>query len=477
MDGSFPATIRFSPRGGNVIVDAVESSGHSGRQFSLDRMSQTSPRKLGPVLATMFVTGNMVGSGLFLLPATLGVLGGISVFTWIFATIGALVIAGVFARLGVIAPWAGGPYAYARATLGRYIGFQTNYIYWISCWVGNVGIALAVTGYLTELLPVLKPPLLSAGTTSAVIWIMVGANIIGPRIVGAIEAAAMVVGLAPILAIGIFGWFYFDPAIFAASWNVSGQSAWLAVPKSLVLVFWAFTGLESAAVAVEVVENPKRNLPRAAIGGVALAALIYMVSCTVLMGIVPARDLAASSAPFAIVAREIFGPAAATLLIFTTILKASGTHGGWTLVSAATAKAAAEGGSFPRLFARVDRRGIPVPSLIALGFLMTAAAFATTSPTVGQQFSKLIDVSVVFSLTIYFFSAVALIRLRPRGAPHAVRDWTMALFAAVFSVWVIVASDTQLLLIAVAVMATSLPLYPFFKGRAGTVPSVVGQEA
>jgi len=440
-------------------------------------MPQATPRKLGPVLATMFVTGNMVGSGLFLLPATLGTLGGISVFTWILATIGALVIAGVFARLGLIAPWAGGPYAFARATLGRYIGFQTNYIYWISCWVGNVGIALAVTGYVIELVPALKPPLLSAATTSAVIWIMVGANIIGPRIVGTIEALAMLVGLAPILLIGIFGWFYFDPAIFAASWNVSGRSAFVAVPESLVLVFWAFTGLESAAVAAEVVENPTRNLPRSVLGGVALAAIIYMVSCTVLMGIVPARELAESSAPFALVAREIFGPAAATVLIFTTILKASGTHGGWTLVAAATAKAAAEDGSFPRIFAKVDRRGIPVGSLMALGVLMTVAAFATMSPTVGQQFSKLIDVSVVFSLTVYFYSAVALVRLRRPGAPGAVRDWSMAIVAAVFSVWVIVASDIQLLLIAVAITATSIPLYPFFKGRPDTAPAAVGQEA
>jgi arginine:agmatine antiporter len=440
-------------------------------------MNQATPRKLGPVLATMFVTGNMVGSGLFLLPATLGALGGISVFTWILATTGALVIAGVFARLGVIAPWAGGPYAYARATLGRYFGFQTNYIYWISCWVGNVGIALAVTGYLTELLPVLKPPLISAAMTSVVIWIMVGANIVGPRIVGTIEAAAMVVGLAPILAIGVFGWFYFDPAVFEASWNVSGQPAYLAVPRSLILVFWAFTGLESAAVAVEVVENPKRNLPIAALAGVALAAVIYVVSCTVLMGIVPAKTLAESSAPFAIVAREIFGPGAATVLIFTTILKASGTHGGWTLVSAATAKAAAEDGAFPGLFAKVDRRGIPVRSLIAHGMLMTIAAFATASPTIGQQFGKLIDMAVVYSLISYLYSAIALIRLRRAGEPGALRDWMLAGIAAVFSVWVIVASDRLLLMIAFALAVTSIPLYPFYKGRADTTPVAVGQEA
>ena len=435
-------------------------------------MSKPLPRKLGPVLATMFVTGNMVGSGLFLLPATLGSLGGISVFTWILATLGALLIAGIFARLGVLAPWAGGPYAYARATLGRYFGFQTNYIYWISCWIGNVGIALAVTGYLSELFPALKPPLISATTTSAVIWIMVGANIVGPRIVGTIEAVAMVVGLAPILAIGIFGWFYFDPAIFEASWNVSGQPAYVAVPRSLVLVFWAFTGLESAAVAVEVVENPRRNLPIAALAGVGLAAVIYVVSCTVLMGIVPAKDLADSSAPFALVARQIFGPGVATLLIFTTILKASGTHGGWTLVSAATAKAAAEDGAFPALFAEVNSRGIPVKSLLAHGVLMTLAAYATASPTIGQQFGKLTDMAVVFSMMSYLYSALSLIDISARKT-----DQLLAVLAALFSVWVIVASDAVLLKIAVVIALTSIPLYPFYKGRVDTTPVIVGQEA
>jgi hypothetical protein len=108
---------------------------------------------------------------------------------------------------------------------------------------------------------------------------------------------------------------------------------------------------------------------------------------------------------------------------------------------------------------------------------MTIAAFATTSPTVGQQFSKLIDMAVVYSLTAYLYSAIALIRLRPVGAPGAVRDWVLAVLAAMFSVWVIVASDTQLLLIAVALAVTSIPLYPFFKGRRDTTPVAVGQEA
>jgi arginine:agmatine antiporter len=425
----------------------------------------------------MFVTGNMVGSGLFLLPATLGTIGGISVFTWVLATAGALVIAAVFARLGVIAPWAGGPYAYARATMGRYFGFQTNYIYWISSWVGNVGIALAVTGYLESLLPGAKTPVVHATVTSAVIWIMVGANIWGPRIVGGIEATAMLVGLAPILAIGVFGWLYFDPKIFWDSWNVSGKPAIQAVPESMIQVFWAFTGLESAAVAVEVIENPKRNLPIAALGGVAMAAVIYVVTCTVPMGIVPARQLADSSAPFALVASQIFGPVMATMVVVTTMLKASGTHGGWTLVAAATAKAAADDGQFPGLFGAVDRRGIPTRSLVVHGALMTVAAFATMSPTIGEQFSKLIDMAVVYSMSCYAYSAFALCRLRPPGTQGWRRDWALAIIAAIFSIWVIVASDPELLLIAAIIAVTSIPLYPFYRGSLQPRSATVVVEA
>jgi arginine:agmatine antiporter len=430
-------------------------------------MTISHSRKLGPVLATMFVTGNMVGSGLFLLPATLGAIGGISVFTWGLATIGALFIAAMFARLGVLAPWAGGPYAYARATMGRYFGFQTNYIYWISSWIGNVGIALAVTGYAAELLPVLKTPILSACCTSAVIWIMVFVNILGPRIVGGLEAIAMCVGLAPVLVIGLAGWAWFDPALFMESWNVSGKPVIDAVPASMVLVFWAFTGLETAAVASDVVDNPRRNLPIAAIGGVVIAAIIYVLCCTVLMGIVPAKALADSSAPFALVATRLFGPWAAAVIVMTTILKASGTHGGWTLVCAATCKAAADDGSFPRLFARADRRGVPVESFFAHGVLMTAAAFVTMSPTIGEQFSKLIDMSVVLSLVCYCYSAIALCRMRSWRAPGGKRDWIVAIVAFVFSAWVIVASDLSLLIIAAIILATSVPLFPFFKGRKG----------
>jgi len=58
------------------------------------------PEKIGPALATFLVAGNMIGSGIFLLPATLATMGGISLLGWATATVAALVIALGFARAG-----------------------------------------------------------------------------------------------------------------------------------------------------------------------------------------------------------------------------------------------------------------------------------------------------------------------------------------------------------------------------------------
>lgn len=420
-------------------------------------------RKLGPFLATMFVTGNMIGSGLFLLPASMGAIGGISLLSWLCAALGALLLAGMFARLGVIAPWAGGPLAYAQATLGPYFGFQANYIYWLCNWIGNVGIAVAVSGYLSTFLPMLDTPLASTCATVAVIWVATLVNILGARVVGAAETAALAIGLVPVLLVGVLGWWWFDPQLFLASWNVSGKSALQVVPSTVIVVFWAFLGLETAAVAAEVVEHPRRNLPIAVLGGVGLAALVYAAACSVPLGIVPASELAASPAPFTLVSERLFGHGLAQLVSLAAILKAGGTLFGWSLVAVASAKAAAEADLFPRVFAITDRRGVAVPSFLFHGGLMTLVAFASMAPTIGQQFARLADVSVLFTLVLYLYSAFALWRLTPAGMPAVWRDRALALAAAAFSIWVAWTSDRDLLLVAAAIMATSVPAWLLFR--------------
>src|SRR5205807_9379956 len=101
-------------------------------------------RKLGPFLATVIVAGNMIGSGVFLLPATLGAIGSISLVGWIVSGAGALALAGVFAILGRLRHAEGGMVGYVRDALGPFAAFQATLLYWLNIVVGNVALALAV---------------------------------------------------------------------------------------------------------------------------------------------------------------------------------------------------------------------------------------------------------------------------------------------------------------------------------------------
>jgi basic amino acid/polyamine antiporter, APA family len=94
-------------------------------------------RGLGLWMATALVVGNMIGSGVFLLPSSLASYGGISIVAWLLTTAEAVLLALVFARLGRAYPQTGGPYAYSRKAFGDFVGFQTAWGYWIAIWAGN----------------------------------------------------------------------------------------------------------------------------------------------------------------------------------------------------------------------------------------------------------------------------------------------------------------------------------------------------
>ena len=88
------------------------------------------------------VVGNMIGSGIFLLPASLAPYGLNSIFGWIFSASGGVLLAIVFAQLSRVYPQAGGPYVYPRVAFGECCGFVMAWGYWMSVWVGNAAIAI-----------------------------------------------------------------------------------------------------------------------------------------------------------------------------------------------------------------------------------------------------------------------------------------------------------------------------------------------
>jgi arginine:agmatine antiporter len=415
--------------------------------------------------ATMLVAGNMIGTGLFLLPVNLASVGGISIFGWLLATAGAAALGLIFAKLGELDPQEGGPYAYARDFLGPYAGFQTNYVYWFGNWIGNIAVAIAAVGYLAELVPPLAQPLASVFAAAAVIWILTFLNILGPRVVGALETWTMSLALIPILAIALLGWFWFKSATFLESWNVSGGSGTSAIIRAASIALWAFMGVESAAVSAGVIENPKRNIPLATIIGLGVSAIIYILSSTVIMGIIPNAELQRSHAPFAEAARMAVGTAGMVVIAVCAILKSVGSLGGWMLLVGQSAKAAADDGMFPQAFARLNSRGVPGRGLIIVGILMTIVLFATMSPTIAGQFNNIINLAVILVVVPYIYASAAVVKV---AYDHKVPPRTFQFFkwvavvAVLYCLGTVWGGDPPTVVHAMVALFLSVPLYLFF---------------
>src|SRR6188768_2941228 len=132
----------------------------------------TGQRKLGPVLATIVVAGNMIGSGIFLLPATLATVGSLTILGWVIGAIGALALALLFARLARRKPMAGGPATYAFDAFGRFWGSQSSLWYRAACLIGNVAIATAASSYLGSFFGINAGPVLGAFFTVVLLWLV-----------------------------------------------------------------------------------------------------------------------------------------------------------------------------------------------------------------------------------------------------------------------------------------------------------------
>ncbi len=380
----------------------------------------TSARKIGPVLATFVVANNMIGSGFFLLPASLARSGAVTAISWFIATLLAVVLGGAFARLARDYPNLESPDDYVRPALGRDASFIATTMYWVSSWIGNNAIAVAAFGYLVMLLPFdgTQPGVQVAGQL-ALIWLMLGINLFGPRPVARFQSFCVVFGLLPVAVVLIFGWGSFDTAIYEAAWNTTGaewntdkpvpQSDFALAFASLAPIFWAFVGLETGAMVAGVVRDPARNVPLATISGVLIAGVVYLISSVLVMGIVPAEQLAQSSAPFALVAGAIFGAWAVPVIAAAAALKATGTLGGWMLVTGESGARAAQRGFLPAIFGRFNARGAAGWGLFIVALSMSAIASLTLAPTVSSQFETIIEVVVMLVVLAYAAAGLSLL--------------------------------------------------------------------
>ncbi|MBT8768512.1 putrescine-ornithine antiporter [Metapseudomonas boanensis] len=428
-----------------------------------------SSKKMSLMGLTTLVTVNMMGSGIIMLPTNMAQLGAVSLLSWIFTAVGSMAIAYCFAQCGVFCARSGGLSAYTEEAHAKSGFFLCSYLYFLSLAIANVAVAISAVGYLTSFIPWLGSGAipLCIGTI-ALIWLTILANFGGPSITGRLGTITVWGVIIPVAGLSVIGWFWFKTDVFAAAWNPNNIALSEAIGKTIPLTLWAFLGMESAAQASDAVEDPKRNVPLACLFGTLGAAVVYILSTTVIQGIVPNAELANSSAPFALVYAQIFHPAIGNLVMALAVMACVGSLLGWQFTLAQTAKMTADQGMFMKLFSKVSAKNAPIIGMIVCGVLQTLMALSTISPNASAQFGKLVGLAAVTNLIPYVTALTGLlvIMYKAQVSPAVYgRNTAVLLVACIYCFYALYACGKDAVFGGTIVLAIGYLLYGFIAKR------------
>jgi basic amino acid/polyamine antiporter, APA family len=434
-------------------------------------------RSLGLWMATALVVGNMVGSGIFTLPAALaGEAGPASIVALAFTGLGAMLLALVFANLARAHPRTGGPYYFARRAFGDFVGFQTAWAYWIAAWVGNAAIAVAFAGYLGVFWGDVKTTnWLAAVAAVAAIWLFTLVNIAGARETGIAQVLTTILKFVPLAVLGIAGLFYLKGGNFTPFATAHGGFDWH-INAAATLALWAFIGLESATVPAEEVKDADRTIPRATIIGTLATTLLYLVAFVAIVGVLSQAALSGSSAPFADAANAIWGGTFLGLtwgkwIALVAMAATLGALNGWILLTARVSLAAADDGLFPAPFARLHgRRRTPVIGIVVSSALASGLVLYNWNADFGTRFTDIVLLATWMTLIAYAYAAAAEVMLFFRDRrffswAKLGRDTLVAALAFAYSVWAIWGSGQEWLAKGFMLLLFGIPVYVWLKWR------------
>jgi APA family basic amino acid/polyamine antiporter len=336
-------------------------------------------------------------------------------------------------------------------------------MYWISIAAAVAGIAAAFVSYLATFVPLLGTSRL-AGVCAALAatWLLTGVSVLGVRAAGRLQVITVILKAAPLLVFALWGIFYFNPHMLTS--GVTVQSAPAAVDASAALAMWAFLGLECATIPADRVRDPEKTIPRATLWGTGIAAALYILCTTAVMGVIPAGSLAHSNAPFADAAKLLWGGWAGNLIAAAAIVSCFGALNGWILMSGQFPQAAARDNLFPRLLAGESARGAPIPGLVFSSIVATLLILMNFSSDLVTLFNVVILIATFFTLVPYMLCSLAELLLG-RGDKAPRRNIVLASLAFAFSLWATAGAGKDCLYWGTLLMLAGLPIYAWQKWR------------
>jgi APA family basic amino acid/polyamine antiporter len=358
-------------------------------------------RGIGTAGLTASVVNSTVGAGIFVLPAAVALRIGAAApvaFLLCLATISLVV--GCFALAGSRVSASGGVYGYVEHVFGRYAGFVAGVVLWLSDVLACSGIAAALAASVGVLVPALGS---GAGRTALIVLLLGGLALVNVRGVHSgvtLVKALTTLKLLPLVVLVAAGLSAVAPANLAWPGMPEGR----ALGDTVLLLIFAFVGVEVALAPSGEVRDPARTVPRAVFLALGFTTLLYLALQLVAQGVLGAELARFPEAPLAEAAARALGSWGRTLLVVGASVSMLGYLSGSLLCSPRTLFAFGRDGVVP-FFSRLHPR-FRTPWIAILVHAAIVAALALSG-----TFEVLVLMSNVAVLTLYLLCAIAAFEL------------------------------------------------------------------
>jgi APA family basic amino acid/polyamine antiporter len=429
-----------------------------------DSKHETSPVKaLGFWRGWALVVGGTIGSGIFMLPALLAPFGLLGVAGWFIAGVGAIILALMLADLSRRFTRIGGPYAYARAGFGDFIGFWIGWGYWIAMWSAMAAIAVACIGYLGFFIPALSAdPVYSTAATLTLIWGLAAINIRSMASSGSFQLITTLLKIVPLLFVAALG-LSMGSTENLPTLNPSGGSVIAVIATAVTLAMWAFVGLEGGTVPADDIVEPGKTIPRILVIGTLTVLIVYVLAYLGVMLLLPASILASSSAPFADATVAILGGPGASIIALGAIISTVGALNAQVLLSGQIVRAISLDGLFPRKLGELGSGGTPTYAILISASLASVLVLMNFSRGLVEAFNMMILLSTLTTLIPLAFAAIAALIFLRNDQPSVGRTRAVitASLAFLYSLLVIIGAGAETVFYGFILLVAAMPFYVF----------------
>jgi len=413
-------------------------------------------RVVGVTGLTLSIINGVIGAGIFVLPAIVGIeMGAFGVFGYIFCSIMLAAIMLCYAEIGSRVTTSGGSYAYVEAAFGDFAGYIVNWLYFFG-WsiLGSAALMNVIADSLAVIFPVFANPLVRALFFFILIGFMIVVNVLGAKQgIGFVKMITLI-KLLPLLGIIIFGF----------SKVKAGNLHWEHMPSlktfgdTTLILFYAFAGFETSLGVSGEFKNPKRTVPMGILLGGITVLFVYMLLQIVTQGVLGAEMASFKDAPLAAVAEKIVGPVGATILLVTAALSCFGCVSADIMATPRSLFAGANDGMFPKFLGKVHPKfATPHVAVTTYGSLIFIFS-------ISGGFKQLAILASAAILIVYLGVILATVKLRSTNRAsdksfRAPRGLAVPLIGIATIVWLLSSLSKWEILSAIIFIAAVCVIY------------------